>query len=38
MIIRAFESGIPDNVATILNRHLEDATKVVSYPGAYLKL
>lgn len=38
MIIRAFESGIPDNVATILSRHLEDATKVVSYPGAYLKL
>lgn len=38
MIIKAFESGIPDNVATILSRHLDDATKVVSYPGAYLKL
>jgi len=38
MIIRAFETGMPDNVATLLHRHLEDATKVVSYPGAHLKV
>jgi hypothetical protein len=38
MIIRALELGIPDNVATILKRHLEGATKVISSPGIYLKL
>lgn len=37
MIIKAFELGIPDNVAIILSRHLEDATKVISSPGIYLK-
>ena len=38
MLVNAFKTRIPDHVAYILRRHLDDATKVCSYPGTELKL
>lgn len=38
MLVNAFKTKIPDYVAYILGRHLDDATKVSSYPGTELKL
>lgn len=38
MLVNAFKTRIPDHVAYILGNHLDDATKVCSYPGTELKL
>ena len=38
MLVHAIRSAIPDHVAHILGRHLDDATKVCSYPGLELKM
>lgn len=38
MLVNAFKTKIPDHVAYILGRHLDDATKVSSYPGSELKI
>jgi len=38
MLVNAFKTRIPDHVAYILRRHLDDAIKVLSYSGTELKI
>lgn len=38
MIVRALETRMPNNVATLLQRHLAVGSKLLSFPGLSLKL